>query len=194
MSFAIFLFPKLWSQESLRYILQHSFQILENKVKHEYLRSRAYICLSLSSSSGDISIKSWAIEILVLTSWIPASKNFFLQSYRPLTFTKTGGWRSLFQKGTKVNKESFLELKFVRPKKNNFLCLLTQVYKGLYLFKKDSQPKSNKQTKKWKALSLFHQQSITRIGMCNKGKLPKNLKNMFLIDNHFHLVTINWKR
>ena len=47
--------------------------------KHEYLRSRAYICLSLSSpssSSGDISIKSWTIEILVLTSWIPASKNF----------------------------------------------------------------------------------------------------------------------
>ena len=47
--------------------------------KHEYLRSRAYICLSLSSpgsSFGDISIKSWTIEILVLTSWIPASKNF----------------------------------------------------------------------------------------------------------------------
>ena len=48
------------------------------QVKHEYLRSRAYICLSLSSSSssGDISLKSWTIEILVLTSWIPASKNF----------------------------------------------------------------------------------------------------------------------
>ena len=44
--------------------------------KHEYLRSRAYICLSLSSSSGDISIKLWTIEILVLTSWISASKNF----------------------------------------------------------------------------------------------------------------------
>ena len=47
-------------------------------IKHEYLRSRAYICLSLSSPSGDLSIKSWTIEILVLTSWIPASKNFRL--------------------------------------------------------------------------------------------------------------------
>ena len=46
-------------------------------IKHEYLRSRAYICLSLSSPSGDLSIKSWTIEILVLTSWIPASKNFW---------------------------------------------------------------------------------------------------------------------
>ena len=45
-------------------------------VKHEYLRSRAYICLSLSSPSGDLSIRSWTIEIIVLTSWIPASKNF----------------------------------------------------------------------------------------------------------------------
>ena len=45
--------------------------------KHEYLRSRAYICLSLSSpSSSDISIKSWTIEILMLKSWIPESKNF----------------------------------------------------------------------------------------------------------------------
>ena len=39
-------------------------------IKHEYLRSRAYICLSLSSPSGDLSIKSWTIEILVRTSWI----------------------------------------------------------------------------------------------------------------------------
>ena len=46
------------------------------KIKHEYLRSCAYICLSLSSpSSGYLSIKSQSIEILVLTSWIPASKN-----------------------------------------------------------------------------------------------------------------------
>ena len=52
-----------------------------NKIKHEYLRSRAYICLSLSSpaSPEDISIRSWTIEILVLTSWIPASKNFNLK-------------------------------------------------------------------------------------------------------------------
>ena len=49
-------------------------------VKHEYLRSRAYICLSLSSPvPSHISIKSWTIEILVLTSWIPASKNFGLK-------------------------------------------------------------------------------------------------------------------
>ena len=48
--------------------------------KHEYLQSRAFICLSLSSPpsslSGYLSIKSWTIEILVLTSWISASKNF----------------------------------------------------------------------------------------------------------------------
>ena len=36
-------------------------------IKHEYLRSRASRCLSLSSSSGDF----WKfIKILVLTSWI----------------------------------------------------------------------------------------------------------------------------
>ena len=44
-------------------------------IKHEYLR-----CLSLSSPAGDISIKSWTIEILVLTYWIPAFKNFFCQN------------------------------------------------------------------------------------------------------------------
>ena len=48
------------------------------EIKHEYLRSRASTCVSLSSPAGDISIKSWTIEILVLTSWIPASKNLFL--------------------------------------------------------------------------------------------------------------------
>ena len=57
-------------------------------IKHEYLRSRAYICLSLSSpfSSSDrypkfvlfINFLS-SIEILVLLSWIPASKEFFLK-------------------------------------------------------------------------------------------------------------------
>ena len=52
--------------------------------KHEYLRSRAYICLSLSSSSSHLSsnfvlfiIFLTSIEILVLSSWIPASKEFF---------------------------------------------------------------------------------------------------------------------
>ena len=48
-------------------------------IKDEYLRSRAYICLSLSSpfpSSCDISSISYIIEILVLLSWIPASKEF----------------------------------------------------------------------------------------------------------------------
>ena len=54
--------------------MKYSYAI-KKVVKHEYLRSRAYICLSLlspvsSSSSGDIYIKSWTIEILVLTSWI----------------------------------------------------------------------------------------------------------------------------
>ena len=46
--------------------------------KHEYLRSRAYIRLSLSSpsSSSDISSNLTYIEILVLLSWIPASMEF----------------------------------------------------------------------------------------------------------------------
>ena len=53
--------------------------------KHEYLRSRAYIRLSLSSpSSSDISSNLTTIEILVLLSWIPASKEF---SYSKRTFT-----------------------------------------------------------------------------------------------------------
>ena len=52
------------------------------KVKHEYLQSCAYICLSLSSpsSSADISVLSLTIEILALTSLIPASKNFTVKS------------------------------------------------------------------------------------------------------------------
>ena len=59
--------------------------------KHEYLRSRAYKCLSLSSSSSDsyLSVKSLRffcilsfIEIIVLISWIPASENFYLERYR----------------------------------------------------------------------------------------------------------------
>ena len=52
-------------------------------IKHEYLRSRAYICLSLSSpcdSYLSVNLLRYSIlntiEILVLTSWIPASKNF----------------------------------------------------------------------------------------------------------------------
>ena len=55
--------------------------------KHEYLRSRAYICLSLSSPLSDrypnfvlFIIFLNSIEILVLTSWIPASKNFEYQN------------------------------------------------------------------------------------------------------------------
>ena len=46
------------------------------KIKHEYLRSRAYICLSLSSPSSQSYSNYATIEILVLVSWIPASKNF----------------------------------------------------------------------------------------------------------------------
>ena len=56
--------------------------------KHEYLRSRAYICLLLSSpfpsSSCDISSILYIIEILVLLSWIPASKEF---CYRLIYFS-----------------------------------------------------------------------------------------------------------
>ena len=45
--------------------------------KHEYLRSRAYICLSLSSPlSSHRCSNLTTIEILVLLSWIPASKEF----------------------------------------------------------------------------------------------------------------------
>ena len=62
-------------KKCIRYALDN-YQLFVYNFKHEYLRSRAYKCLSLSSPSGDISIKSWTFEILVLTSWIPASKNF----------------------------------------------------------------------------------------------------------------------
>ena len=62
-------------KKCIRYALDN-YQLFVYNFKHEYLRSRAYKCLSLSSPSGDISVKSWIIEILVLTSWIPASKNF----------------------------------------------------------------------------------------------------------------------
>ena len=47
-------------------------------IKHDYLRSRAstYVTLSSPSSWCDISINLSTIEIFVLISWIPASKNF----------------------------------------------------------------------------------------------------------------------
>ena len=48
------------------------------EIKHEYLRSRAYIRLSLSSPS-DLSSISHIIEILVLLSWIHASKKFHIR-------------------------------------------------------------------------------------------------------------------
>ena len=65
-------------------------------VKHEYLRSRAYRCLSLwSSSSSHLSVKSLRffgiltfIEILVLISWIPASENFLIE-FDLLQFSQT---------------------------------------------------------------------------------------------------------
>ena len=49
--------------------------------KHEYLRSRTYICLSLSSPfpSPVIVIQIWPLSrYLCLLSWIPASKEFHL--------------------------------------------------------------------------------------------------------------------
>ena len=64
------------------WIIFFHFSKVFNNFKHEYLRSRAYICLSLSSPSSSswyLSIKSWTFEILVLTYWIPASKNFEFQ-------------------------------------------------------------------------------------------------------------------
>ena len=51
-------------------------------IKHEYLRSRASTCVSLSSPvPGHLSIKLSPIEILVLLSWIPASKSLTLNIY-----------------------------------------------------------------------------------------------------------------
>ena len=63
---------KLWNSKSFPQLTK------PQKFKHEYLRSRASRCLSLSSSSSSsvISSNSTIIEILVLISWIPASKNF----------------------------------------------------------------------------------------------------------------------
>ena len=59
------------------------FQYLGGKIKHEYLRSRAYIRLSLSSPfSPDRYSKLTTIEILALLSWISASKEFFQRHVR----------------------------------------------------------------------------------------------------------------
>ena len=62
-------------------IISNQEMNLGTHIFQEYLRSRAYICLSLSppASPEDISIKSWTIEILMLTSWISASKNFHIE-------------------------------------------------------------------------------------------------------------------
>ena len=50
--------------------------------KHEYLRSRAYICLSLSSPLSSHRYSNFTtIEILVLLSWITASKEFSSTKY-----------------------------------------------------------------------------------------------------------------
>ena len=64
-------------------------------IKHEYLR--AYICLSLSSPfpSCDISSILTTIEILVLTSWIPASKNFVLQNRFILSTKNHDFWNKI---------------------------------------------------------------------------------------------------
>ena len=58
-------------------------------IKHEYLRSRASSCVLLSSSvPGHLSIKLSTIEILVLISWIPASKNLRQKFRERNVFTK----------------------------------------------------------------------------------------------------------
>ena len=89
-------------------------------VKHEYLRSRASKCLSLSSSSSSLylSVKSLiflhiltSIEILVLISWIPASENFYLsETLKCCLFVLIPG-RQLFDppsnKGSRNLKNTF---------------------------------------------------------------------------------------
>ena len=66
--------------------------------KHEYLRSRAYKCLSLSSSSSlsDRFSNYSSIEILVLISWIPASKNFTFWKNNFLPFVESTSSSNFF--------------------------------------------------------------------------------------------------
>ena len=69
------------------------------QIKHEYLRSRAYIRLSFSSpfSSPDRYSNLNTIKILVLLSWIPASKEFSIKStyksYRHILVLFVKGWK-----------------------------------------------------------------------------------------------------
>ena len=79
------LIHRLWTLYNQFYKITYSARSVQYSTKTIFILSTSIydlvlicICLSLSSSSssGDISIKSWTIEILVLTSWIPASKNF----------------------------------------------------------------------------------------------------------------------
>ena len=78
------------------------------KVKQEYLQSRTSTCVSLSSPSSDISsnfihliIFLISIEILVLTSWIPASKNFSLINHIVVAQCKLVS-RNIFSSDSKV--------------------------------------------------------------------------------------------
>ena len=87
-SFGYSLFNKRWlaSNDNFWMILSillplWGLQLIQLIIKHKYLRSPASRCLSLSSSSY-LSVKSLRffriltfIEILMLISWIPASKN-----------------------------------------------------------------------------------------------------------------------
>ena len=96
-SVSILFVPKKTIKRYLGFLEFHSlrpdqtpwYAVMLKDFKHEYLRSRAYICLSLSSpflsylsvnSCSFLSMLSF-IEILVLISWIPASKEFFGRSW-----------------------------------------------------------------------------------------------------------------
>ena len=60
-----------------KHYLFYLFSSQMEQFKHEYLRSRAYIRLSLSSPFSHYRYSNLTtIEILVLLSWIPASKEF----------------------------------------------------------------------------------------------------------------------
>ena len=90
-----------FSEETMKNIFDNQVQWqIDIRHKHEYLRSRASRCLSLSSSSSDISSNMTNIEMLVLISWILHPRifvkemetllNYVLMMYNPdLSLIKT---------------------------------------------------------------------------------------------------------
>ena len=73
----------LWSKLLFLWFKYPNVKWGKSNIKHEYLRSRASTCLSLSSSSSVTSqIRDiTAIEILVLTSWFSHPRMFANKYY-----------------------------------------------------------------------------------------------------------------